>query len=226
MSAEKTVSVILSVSPYRETSCILRLFTNTRGLVHGIAKGVRGGGKSSVPVDRGFLLEANLYYRPNRELHTLGSLHVTGFFPGIRSDIIKSSIRDIALELYLKSITQSEPHPELFELLVKFLGGMDGPAASRNLYPLLWRFIYRYCRFMGFGIDRENSNVRGIDTAVIKSIDRADDADGPDGAGNAPPSNRSNGENLRITELLLQYCRQHLDIRTHFNALDFLRSLY
>ena len=124
MSAEKTDSVILSVAPYRETSCILRLFTHTHGLVHGIAKGARGGGKSSTPLDRGFLLESLLYYKPNRELHTLGSPHVTNFFPAIRSDITKSALRDVALELYLKSITQSEPHPELFELLVSFLTGM------------------------------------------------------------------------------------------------------
>jgi len=222
MSAEKTESVVLSISPYRETSCILRLFTKTRGLVHGIAKGIRKGGKSSVPVDRGFLLESQLYYKPNRELHTLGSLHVINFFPEIRTKITKSAIRDIALELYLKSITQSEPHPELFELIVAFLIDMEGTSSSaKNLYPLLWRFIHRYCLFMGFGIDAENSRVNGVDTTVIKFIGRDGGADKADDS----PFDRTKGECLRITELLLQYCRQHLDIRTHFNSFDFLRSL-
>jgi len=217
--AEKTESVILSIAPYRETSCILRLFTRTRGLVHGIAKGVRKGGKSSVPLDRGFLLESQLYYKPNRELHTLGSLHVVDFFPAIRSNITRSAIRDIALELYLKSITQSEPHPELFELIVSFFADMEESPPSTSQYPPLWRFIHRYCGFMGFGIDTENGRVDGIDTAVIKFIDCAGCADG------GAPLNRSKGESLRVTELLLQYCRRHLDIRTHFNSLEFLRSL-
>jgi hypothetical protein len=96
--------------------------------VHGIAKGVRrSGGKSTpTPLDRGLLLEALLYHRPNRELHTLGSLHVTNFFHGIRADITKSALRDIAIELYLKTITEPSPHPELFELLVDFFAGLDG----------------------------------------------------------------------------------------------------
>jgi DNA repair protein RecO len=217
MSAEKTESVILSIAPYRESSCILRLFTRSRGLVHGIAKGTRKGGKSSVPLDRGFLIESQLYYKPNRELHTLGGLHVVNFFPDIRSDITKSAIRDIALELYLKSITQSEPHPELFELIVSFLAGVEESAPSKNPYPPLWLFIRRYCLFMGFGIDQKNSGMSGIDTAVIEFIDG-----GVDGGASI---NRPKGECLRITELLLQYCRRHLDIRTHFNSLEFLRAL-
>ena len=216
MSAEKTESVILSIIPYRETSCILRLFTQTRGLVHGIAKGVRRGGKSSTPLDRGFLLESQLYYRPNRELHTLGALHVVDFFVGIRSDITKAAIRDIALELYLKSITQSEPHPELFELIHTFFVDLEEAPSSENPYPLLWRFIYRYCLMMGFGIDAANGGIPGIDGAVIKFID---------GVENGVLVNRPEGERLRVTELMLQYCRRHLDIRTAFNSFEFLRTL-
>jgi hypothetical protein len=215
VSAEKTESVILSIAPYRETSCILRLFSRSRGLVHGIAKGVRGG-KSTVPLERGFLLEAHLYYRPNRELHTLGSLHVANFFPDIRANLTKSAIRDIALELYLKSITQTEPHPELFELMVSFLVDLEESHESKNLYPPLWRFIHRYCLFMGFGIDTGSGRAEGIDTAVIKFVGEA--------CGDAPPP-LSTGECLRTTELLLQYCRRHLDIRTPFNSFEFLRSL-
>jgi len=218
MSAEKNDSVILSVTPYRETSCILRLFTRAHGLVHGIAKGARKGGKSSTPLDRGFLLESLVYYRPNRELHTLGSPHVTNFFPGIRSDITKSALRDVALELYLKSITQSEPHPELFELIVSFLLDIEESSDRETLFPLLWQFIRRYCMMAGFGIDTdtENSGAGGIDGTVVKVIKDID---------NGHHRRYCTGEALRITELLLSYCRAHLDIRSPFNSLEFLRSV-
>jgi len=218
MSAEKTYSVILSVTPYRETSCILRLFTRTRGLVHGIAKGVRVGGKSSTPLDRGFLLESLLYYKPNRELHTLGSPHVMNFFPQIRSDITKSALRDVALELYLKSITQSEPHPELFELLASFLTGMEEASEREALFPLLWQFIHNYCMMAGFGIDIDGGSggAGGIDEIVVKAIKDIDDGRG---------RRYYRGEALRITELLLLYCRGHFDIRSSFNSLEFLRTI-
>ena len=218
MSAEKTDSVILSVTPYRETSCILRLYTRARGLVHGIAKGARSG-KSCIPLDRGFLLESLVYYRPNRELHTLGSPHVTNFFPAIRSDITKSALRDVALELYLKSITQSEPHPELFELLVSFLAGMEESSEREALFPRLWQFIHHYCLLAGFGIDTDGGNGgggEGIDEAVVKAIMDIE---------NGRARRYRGGEALRVTELLLLYCRRHFDIRASFNSLEFLRTV-
>jgi hypothetical protein len=229
MSAEKTVSIILSAAPYRETSCILRLFTRSRGLIHGIAKGARrGGGKSTpTPLDRGLLLEALLYHRPNRELHTLGGLQVTNFFHGIRADITKSALRDVAIELYIKTITEPSPHPELFDLLAGFLSGLDGidTADTDTAFTTLWRFIDGYCEHNGFGVDTENYINSGINSSVVRilSEERREDG-GTDNAG--PPRNRySKDERVHVTAQLLRYCQRHFDIRTPFNSLEFVRSL-
>jgi len=253
MSAEKTESIILSAAPYRETSCILRLFTRSHGLVHGIAKGVRrGSGKSTpTPLDRGLLLEALLYHRPNRELHTLGGLHVANFFHGIRADITKSALRDVAIELYLKTITEPSPHPELFELLVDFLGGLDGIGTvdtvntadivdnfnnvntvntiNDNTYVnaaflLLWRFIGGYCEHNGFGISVENHKDSGIDSRIVNIINY-DEIDATTENITRPRLNYSIGECINATEQLLRYCRRHFDIRNAFNSMEFVRSL-
>jgi len=246
MSAQKITALVLTLAPYRETSCILRLFTPTHGLVHGIAKGIRKDSKS-IPIDRGFLLEALLYYRPNRELHTLGSLQVTDFFSDLRTDIVRSALRDIALELYLKSITQSEPHPELFDLIISFLKSLES-ARRGILFPLLWHFINRYCFLAGFGIDIEECQSCGSDLTKDGGI-----LDIPAGVLTckkcAPVRTHTQAnlnasiigfleeinvdesvklqknEYLRITELLLSYCRHHFDIRGDFNSLEFIKSL-
>jgi len=240
MSAEKTESIILSVAPYRETSCILRLFTRTRGLLHGIAKGARrSGGKSTpTPLDRGIVLEALLYHRPNRELHTLGSLHVANFFHGIRADITKSALRDIAIELYLKSITEPSPHPELFDLLLNFFIKLDsgGVVDTDNnvgintantvntvntaMFLTLWRFIGEYCEHTGFGIDADNHAGSGIDSRVVKLISGGGYIDAA-----RLEYSYSMGECVSVTEQLLRYCRRHFDIRTTFNSMEFVRGL-
>jgi len=224
MSAEKTESIILTAAPYRETSCILRLFTRSRGLVHGIAKGARRSGGKSVPapLDRGLLLEALLYHRPNRELHTLGNLHVTNFFHGIRADITKSALRDIAIELCLKSITEPSPHPELFDLLLGFFAGLDGVnnVANDNAnadFVKLWRFIGGYCEHTGFGIDAENCAGSGVDSRILKIISAEDAAESYSGC--------SMNECVNATEQLLRYCRRHFDIRAAFNSMEFVRGL-
>jgi DNA repair protein RecO len=246
MSTQKVTAIVLTLAPYRETSCILRLFTPTHGLVHGVAKGVRKDSKS-VPLDRGFLLETLLYYRPNRELHTLGSPQVIDFFSDLRTNIVKSALRDIALELYLKSITQSEPHPELFDLIVSFLKNLE--SANRDIvFPLLWHFINRYCFLAGFGIDIEECQSCGADMAKEGGI--LDIAAGVLICKKCAPvrthtqanldasiigfleeidldrgANLQKHEYLRITELLLSYCRHHFDIHGTFNSLEFIKSL-
>jgi len=205
----------------------LRLFTRSRGLVHGIAKGARrGGGKSTpTPLDRGLLLEALLYHRPNRELHTLGSLHVTNFFHGIRADITKSALRDVAIELYLKSITEPSPHPELFDLLHDFLAELDAADNpvdtmsdnANTAFVKLWRFIGGYCEHTGFGIDAENCKDSGIDSRTVKIISAEEAA--------RPQYRYSMGECINVTERLLRYCRLHFDIRATFNSMEFIRGL-
>jgi hypothetical protein len=39
------------------------------------------------------------------------------------------------------------------------------------------------------------------------------------------PRNQQNNEHLRITELLLLYCRRHLDIRNQLNSFEFVKSI-
>ncbi|MDR0308030.1 MAG: DNA repair protein RecO [Chitinispirillales bacterium] len=246
MSAQKVTAVVLTITPYRETSCILRLFTHSHGLVHGIVKGARKDGKS-VPLDRGFLLEMLLYYKPNRELHMLGALHVTEFFPGLRTDILRPALRDIALELYLKSITQSEPHPELFDLLTSFLKNLES-VKQGFVFPLLWHFINKYCSLAGFGIAVEKCPECGAD--ILKKGGILDIAAGVLICKKCAPVRThtqacldayvisfldkietdesvrlKNYECLRITELLLLYCRHHFDIRKDFNSLGFVKTM-
>ncbi len=245
MSVEKTSAVILALTPYRETSCILRLFTEDHGLVHGVAKGVKKDAKS-VPLDRGFLVETLLYLRPNRDLHTLGGLQVTDFLPAIRADLVKSAVRDTALELYLKSITQSGAHPELYSLLVSFLKRLESVVA-RFAFPLLWHFLHEYCSLAGFKINTEVCTACGNDTTwsggvlqisagslycpscarssgsqymltpqVVAFLDSID---------TGGQSVNDMGECLRVTGLLLSYCRHHLDIRTGFKSLSFMETM-
>jgi hypothetical protein len=233
VSAEKTESIILSAAPYRETSCILRLFTRSRGLVHGIARGARRGGRKStpVPLDRGVLTEALLYHRPNRELHTLGALHVTNFFHGIRADITKSALRDAAIELYVKSITEPSPHPELFDLLVDFFSGLDELGEINDInaanaediaaFTMLWRFIGSYCGHNGFGIDTENYRYSGINPSVVKIINEECRESGAA----RPLHGYSKDDCVNATAQLLRYCQRHFDIRSAFNSMEFIRSL-
>ncbi len=153
MSPQKTKALILRVLPFRETSCILHLFTEHHGLVHGIAKGVRGKKNSQDFIERGFLVECIVYNKPQRDLHTLGTIHVLEYFPAVRSNLIKGALRDAAFETILSAITVSDIHPELYELFLKFMEHLDSSPECVCHPFALWLFFHRFAQHMGFGLD-------------------------------------------------------------------------
>lgn len=249
MSIEKTNAIILKVLPYHESSYIVYLFTERHGLVHGIAKGIRRAKQSQSYLERGFCIETSLYIKPHRDLHTLSAVQVIDFFPSVRTDIIKGTIRDAAFELILHVITESDIHPELYQLFCKFMQYMDS-ASSQDCYPFaLWLFYIRFLQYCGFGFnmntcmhcnaciasdatlnispgglvchlcDNRNRNAYHIPYAVISYLKQG-----------TPKQHElrtmlSSAEFSRITRILVDYCRYHFDFHKEYKALDFLLML-
>jgi DNA repair protein RecO (recombination protein O) len=149
MAPQKIKAIVLKASPFRESSCILYLLTREHGLVHGVAKGVKQK-KAGVPsLERGFLVEALLYSRPNRELHTLGGITVDCYYPSIRTDLFKSVVRDIAFEMLLKTMSCDSSHPEVFSYCEDMCGCMEHTPANECFPVMAWQFLYHFSRLMG-----------------------------------------------------------------------------
>lgn len=251
MSIEKTPCIVLSVMPYRETSAIATLLSRAHGRVSGIAKGVRRSAIMPIVLERGLLIESMLYVKPHRDLHTMGETSIVRDFSGVRADLIKITLRDIAFELVLRSVTASDTHGELFDFVLAFLERLEAATDSTPL-PVLWSFLYGWASHCGFslnlkkcvrcacehagaeggtisherggivcgacGNDRSPSFLPAPVIGFLLAPDR-DEKDQPFPSGIAP------GEQMRITRLLADYCRYHLDIRGDFKSLAFMESM-
>jgi DNA repair protein RecO len=252
MSIEKTTALILSVLPYRESSCILYLFTRTHGLMHGIAKGIlKQDKRMSNRPERGFLCESNMYVRNNRELHTLADFQVTDYYPSIRGNLVRTAFRDAGFELVLKSVTVTDPHPELFDLLTAFCSSL-GSSAPRDCYPVLWSFYIQFCTLLGFGLTldecvvcRKPFNGNGPCFCVIEmgglvcsECSRQFHGrqlipgaylpilrDARFESVRCQTADTPAADLLRLTLLLASYCRYHFEIRSEFATLEFIREL-
>ena len=249
MSAEKAKALVLKSIPYQESSCILYLFSENHGLIHGIAKGIRRNTKERVCVERGLLIEAVVYIKPHRDLHTLGSIHVLEFYPSVRCDIIKSALRDAAFETILAAITASDFHPELFTFFVKFMQHVD-LASEAECYPCsLWLFYHRFCFHLGFGMDMEHciscgSSLTGdaFMAASKGGLECGECGRHKHESQRIPAEVRlylhhgsPKPQEIReivlpavsknITRLLSDYCRYHFDIRKEFKTLAFLDTM-
>lgn len=204
MAVQKTQAVILKVQPYRETSCLLYLLTRDHGILHGLAKGVKRKKSGSSVIERGINLELIAYVKPNRDLHTITNMQMTDSYQSIRTSLEKSTIRDAAFELILKTITLSDPHPELFEFLTGFLNSLNSVPLTSSFPYALWDLYNNYSRILGFGIN--------LDTCITCSL----------------PIDSNHGGTLVLKKggLECQKCKETQHIRSHIPArvLDFLKT--
>jgi DNA repair protein RecO len=248
MSIEKTVHLVLSVMPYRETSVIATLLSRRFGRVSGIAKGVRRKPTAPLTLERGQLVELVLYLRPHRDLHTIGAISVVNYFPSIRTDIGRMALRDACFELMLNSATASETHGEMFDFAEAFLARLETLPASPPPFHALWSFFHGWAKLSGVMLNvRECVRCRhprvaaegGLLTSerggiVCSSCAGTGIAGSPSFMpgpvvafllGLAPPPPLPPGEQKRISRLLADHCRYHLDIRNELKALAFCEGV-
>ena len=249
MAPHKIQAVVLKALPYRESSYILHLFAQEHGLLHGVAKGVRKSKTGQVYIERGFVIECLAYIRPNRDLHTLGSIQVQEYYPNTRASIERAAVRDAAFELALAAITVAEPHPELFDQFKTFLAaveGLDEPAVNPFA---LWKFYGDFCAMTGVGIELDrcakcggavadgrlylNMAQGGVECARCTMSHHESGTIGPlvrkllkGEAGEQDLAQTGERRNTgRVTKLLADYCRYHFDLKADFKAVEFLKGL-
>ncbi|MBN2189350.1 MAG: DNA repair protein RecO [Chitinispirillaceae bacterium] len=248
MSIEKTVHLVLSVMPYRETSVIATLLSRRFGRVSGIARGVRRKPTAPLTLERGQLVELVLYLRPHRDLHTIGAISVVNYFPSIRSDLCLLAVRDACFELILNSATASESHGEMFDFAADFLARLETLPASPPPFHELWRFFHGWAQLSGVMLNvRECIRCRnpmvaaegGLLTAERGGMICSSCAGGridqspsflPGHVvafllGGAPPPQLPLPEQVRVSRLLADWCRWHLDIRNELKSFAFLEGV-
>jgi len=249
MSPVKTRGFSLRILPYRESSSIVYVYTEELGLVHGVAKGIRRRSKGSEPVERGTMVEVMVYIRPHRSMHTLGSIDVLEFYPGVRTDLLRSALRDAAFETTLKSLHPEEPNRELFDLLSELMLALESSARDEAAAQRLWRFYVQLAGTLGFGLDLGSCAlcrdvIGGHDGAVLL-VDRGGVAcsrcAGPPRASTSIPGDILHilrGEAVHdiaplspqrqrsITRALARYCYHHADVHDDGRALDFLCEMF
>lgn len=250
MSIEKTPAIVLSVLPYRESSCIISLLTRFHGRIQGIARGVKKqGAKKSIPVERGTLIDTIVYHRAQRDIQNLGEIQISEFFPSIRSDIEKTALRDVALELIIKSITDTESHPELFDSVFEFLLDLDKGEHNLSDCLLLLNFCFKLAAQLGFQLHTDFCAECGkpdlIEEGGFLIID--------DGSIICKKCNRDQSQDLyilsshikamrgsyltdlagpafkdvvRAIKLALYYCRCHLGFKGELKSVQFLEDLF
>jgi DNA repair protein RecO (recombination protein O) len=254
MSIHKTNSIVLSTTPFRESSFIVTLFSVDYGRFQGIAKGIRSASKYSTPLERGMLIEHIVYVKKTRDIQTLADIQISSFFPEIRGDIEKTAVRDTAFELLLVSLKAGDRNPELFSFVTEFLSCLSTQKIPPEaLLCLLWCFHFRFASIMGFETDFStcthcrktlvptqsggylNHDQGGIICNSCGKSHLGDDLFIPSelisfqSFANNPQTFSSSlpvHQWLRLIRLASTYCRIHFDLKYPFRSLEFLEQVF
>ncbi len=138
------VAVCLRRHDYSETSQVLTLFTAAHGLVRLIAKGQKRSTKTRVAVGVDLLELGQVVWSAGPaasegRLSTLREWRQQEIFPNVRQDLAAVTVAQYAAELIVMSLPEADPHPELFEVICKFLAHI-GPGRPNvgSLVRLMW----------------------------------------------------------------------------------------
>lgn len=150
-----TPAVVLKSFPYSETSIIARCYTKEQGKISVIVKGAR---RKKSPFAAYFQpmnhLDIVYYYKQTRDLQAVSKASFVDMWSDLTQDLKKIAYGLAILELTDKTNTDSDPHPHLFDELVKALKALDSSDLRLNL--IFWYYQIRLLTSLGFKPDYYN----------------------------------------------------------------------
>lgn len=155
----KTRGIILRNLKYGETSLIVDIFTEEKGLASFIISGVR---KKKAKVNASLmqlmtLVDMVAYHRDDKDLHRIKEIKPAYIYTKIPFDFIRGSIGLFMTELAKKSIRESEENKPLFDFLYHsfvYLDQTENPIHNFHLKFMLELTVY--LGFLPSGIQTES----------------------------------------------------------------------
>lgn len=118
--------ILLRRTRYSDTSLIISWFTDGRGKLRTIAKGVfRRNSPFSGKLDLFFQCDLLLSFSRKTDLHTLREVSIRTTFEGIRKDYLKTMVASYFVELIDEVTELDHPVPEIYQLLLRGMGYLD-----------------------------------------------------------------------------------------------------
>lgn len=139
MAIQKTEAIVLRRQEVRETSLMLTAYSRQLGKFQGLVKGVRGS-RAAVPwyLEPLTLQSVVLYERRRSPWVLVSACDLIDGFEPVRRDLARTAYATYMLDLVDSMTGVHDPHPEIFDVLLAVLKGLESPDADP---PTLARFL-------------------------------------------------------------------------------------
>ena len=159
----KTDAIVINAIRYAEADLIVKMFTQQKGSVSYIIKGVlkskRGKLRSSF-FQTGSFLEIDAIHSANKNLYTLKEVKPKKHFKTLHSNIAKSCILAFLFEIINKVLIDEEPDQDLYRFLHNAFLWLDDNNEIAFFHIL---FLIKLTAFLGCFPDDSNSQLPEFD---------------------------------------------------------------
>lgn len=153
MQRINTDAIILNNMDYMESDKIVCAITETRGLIHGIAKGAKRSKKRFTGTLEPFSeVSINLFTKPGLELYRIESATLKSPNLAIREDLDLLAHASFLLELIMNLMGQDDPNPEVYQYLKESLSLME---PKSNWFSVWSITMLGLLKSLGYGIDMD-----------------------------------------------------------------------
>jgi DNA repair protein RecO (recombination protein O) len=151
MALVKSLAVILRTHMLGETSRVVVCYTRDYGKVRLVAKGVRkGGGPLGAALEPMTVSGVVFYLREGRDLSLVSQAEAEHRWPALRRDVVRMAYAGAVLELVDALVSEREPDPGIFDLIVRALGHV-AQVPEPALDGVLWWFELALATLLGYG---------------------------------------------------------------------------
>jgi DNA repair protein RecO (recombination protein O) len=225
----KTKAIVLSYLRYRESSLIVRVFTEEKGACSLLVNNVRTAGKrkhSGIALYQPFsLLEVVMYFSPDSDLHRLSEAKVLWPLQQIPFDIHKTTVALFLSEVLGRCLRTDEEQQELFRFLTESILAFDSPHTQTNFHV---QFLLKLSIFLGFAPQTAREMAEQLqqagyfwDTVPVENIfESVIEND----YGQCP--NLLAGQRLQLLEATLKFYALHVENFGEIRSFTVLKEIY
>jgi len=146
----KTRGILFKALKYSETSLILDVYTEEKGLQKYIISGVRSkGAKMKMGIlQPTSLLDLVAYYRENKPINRIKEVKAAYIYQHLPFDVLKGTIGLFMVELAQKTIKEEEANPRLFNFLFQQFQQLDQLTTTPSNFHLF--YLIQLTEYLGF----------------------------------------------------------------------------
>lgn len=155
----KTNAIVLSKIRYGDHDVIVKCYTQNRGIVSYLLRGILKSKKSNSkiayyqPLSQ---LEIEENYRPNQSLHYITDVKLAMVYHSMHNNILKGAIVMFLAEVLATTLKEEEANPSLYEFLETTLQWLDHESEFANFHLL---FLLELSKHLGFYPDTAQSDL-------------------------------------------------------------------